>query len=165
MLSYNLTWCDEAGDCDTERVRHSEATVFNRHNISGLKPWTQYTVTVTAVNMDPARRALPSPPLIQRTAASAPASKPLDLILKSVTNVTAEVSWSKPLLGNGPVSHYKVLISNWYMLFINTFHLTGFSSSRFLRFLPYETFHCQFLGSLAPSPDSLHRLSGQSCRM
>ena len=118
MLIYNLTWCDNAGDCDSQRVRHSEATVFNRHNISGLKPWTEYTVTVTAVSMDitgaadaikgAARRALPSPPITQRTAASAPASQPLDLILKSVTNETAEIFWSKPLLGNGPVSHYKV---------------------------------------------------------
>ena len=99
VLSYNLTWC-EAGNCDS---------LTNTHNITWLEPWRLYTITVTAVNMDPARVALSSPPLVQRTAASAPTSEPRDFMERSVGNVTAEIAWSKPELGNGPVSHYKVL--------------------------------------------------------
>ncbi len=108
MIIHPPGWCKtEAGACDSVRVRHT-ATLTNTHNITGLEPWRLYTITVTAVNMDPARVALPSPPLVQRTGASAPASEPRDFIERSVSNVTAEIAWSKPELGNGPVSHYKV---------------------------------------------------------
>ena len=116
VLSYNLTWC-EAGNCDS---------LTNTHNITWLEPWRLYTITVTAVNMDPARVALSSPPLVQRTAAS----EPRNFIKQSVT---AE---SKPELGNGPVSHYKVLTKTKFgtihlnsignLSMINTFLLTGF---------------------------------------
>ena len=82
------------------RVRHT-ATLTKTHNITGLEPWRLYTITVTAVNMDHTRVALPSPPLVQRTGASAPASEPRNFIERSVSNVTVDTVEPKArLMGN-----------------------------------------------------------------
>ena len=106
VLGYNVTWCAAGEDtCASDHVTHS-AEFSMVHNITGLAPWSEYTVTVTPINLE--KEGQPSDKLEVRTLASAPGSPPTTLKLTSVSNISAAFSWDKPIRANGPISHYKV---------------------------------------------------------
>ena len=49
VLGYNLTWCSEEEECGHALVTHSAHSGV-RHNLTGLRPWTEYSLQVTTTN-------------------------------------------------------------------------------------------------------------------
>ena len=50
VLGYNLTWCSEEEECGHALVTHSAHSGV-RHNLTGLRPWTEYSLQVTTTTM------------------------------------------------------------------------------------------------------------------
>ena len=130
VLGYNLTWCSAAEqECGTALVTHSEHSGV-RHNVTGLRPWTEYSLQVATTTMHACLHSTsptsplpqvtpvgpdsvpgegtPSPATTIRTRAAAPESPPTALQQETVTNTSATISWDTPVVANGPVSSYRV---------------------------------------------------------
>ena len=98
VVGFNLTWCEAS--CEGAVV---EVTSYN---ISSLRPWTDYTLTLTVLT--PGQTGGTTEPVTVRTLPGRPASPPRNLDVVETTNTTANVSWDRPLLSNGPISSYRV---------------------------------------------------------
>ena len=108
VLRYIITWCHVA-TCHQETVSHvADLSVGKR--LEQLEPWTDYRINVTVVTDKSTGHQ--SNLVSIRTLASTPASPPLSLSVDAKTNNSAVLSWSKPHLAHGPISHYKVLVTD-----------------------------------------------------
>ena len=104
VVGYNVTWCEgEGGSCEGAVVETTS------HNITNLTPWRSYTITLTVITMGLTGGT--TDPITLQTLPSVPASPPRNLNVVEATNTTANVSWDTPMLSNGPISSYRVSLS------------------------------------------------------
>ena len=75
--------------------------------VSGLSPYTNYTVNVTVLEAGSDQPGLPSPAISFRTA-PAPPSSPVRNIQTSVTDTQIDLTWQPPTHLNGEVCQYKI---------------------------------------------------------
>ena len=104
VVGYNVTWCEVLGSCEGSVVETTS------HNITNLTPWRSYTLTLTVITMGLTGGT--TEPITLQTLPSVPASPPRNLNVVEATNTTANVSWDKPRLSNGPISSYRVSLSH-----------------------------------------------------
>ena len=99
VVGYNVTWC---------RLEACQGTLVETtsHNITNLAPWTSYSLTLPVLTMG--LRGGTTDPITLQTLPSLPSSPPRNLNVLEATNTTANVSWDKPRLSNGPISSYRV---------------------------------------------------------
>ena len=105
VLGYNLTWCGQ-GKCEEKMVDGTS------HNITNLTPWLSYNISLTVITMGLTGGT--TDPITLQTLATTPASPPRNLRVVETTNTTANVSWDKPRLSNGPISSYRVSRKSYY---------------------------------------------------
>ena len=95
--------CREAGQCRETRLG---SLPTDDREVSGLLPFTLYTVTV-ALQLPKVGRGRPSLPVTVRTNPSAPSTPP-SLLPAVVNNSSALLSWLPPSAPNGPIARYEV---------------------------------------------------------
>ena len=135
VVGFNLTWCQAS--CEGAVVENTS------YNITGLLPWTDYTVRLTVLT--PGLPGGTTEPVTVRTRPGSPTSPPRNLYVVEATNITANVSWDRPVLSNGPISSYRVSLSLLFSLcqikcvesqeFFLTYHLYNNGKSHLLRLI------------------------------
>ena len=121
VVGYNVSWC---GNLTCQAVVDTTS-----HNITKLRPWTSYTVRLTVITMGLTGGT--TEPVTLQTLPSLPASPPRNLKVLEASNTTANVSWDKPVLSNGPISSYRV--SQIVHIFLRVTILASFSNPPFDR--------------------------------
>ena len=89
-------------------LTHSRTVETTGLNMTGLLPWTEYSVSLTVLTTGLTLPGGTSLPVTVRTRSGRPASPPTRLSLGEVTNTTAYLAWDKPSLPNGPITSYRV---------------------------------------------------------
>ncbi|KAM8974303.1 LOW QUALITY PROTEIN: phosphatidylinositol phosphatase PTPRQ [Pelodytes ibericus] len=98
-----ITWMDGT----MERAMNTSQL---SQNITGLKKYTSYILTVSASTIK--GEGIPSAPYIIITDEDAPSSPPLSLYVKQLSSMIVKLSWRQPLEPNGIILFYTVYIWN-----------------------------------------------------
>ena len=104
--SFLVFVCDGSGgglDCVSSRVGAGQESV----TVTGLSPYSNYSVNVTVLEAGSDQPGLPSPALTFRTD-PAPPSSPVRNIKTSVTDTRIDLAWQPPTHLNGLVCQYKI---------------------------------------------------------
>ncbi|XP_064490204.1 phosphatidylinositol phosphatase PTPRQ-like [Ornithodoros turicata] len=105
---YLIKWARSTSD-DSRAVEVAGGDSPTTYNISRLKPWSNYTISVKACNEDLDENVLcgEDASVTVATAAGAP-SAPRNLRLTNILDTSMTIAWERPGQANGPLDGYEV---------------------------------------------------------
>ncbi|XP_060516116.1 cell adhesion molecule Dscam2 [Cylas formicarius] len=108
LLGYSISWREHRGSKNQTGTQTIKGWATNKFQLSGLKKYTTYDITVSAFNGVDAGPA--SPTIIGTTKEGIPEAPPQDIICSEVSSQIIKISWKVPPhhLHGGLIQGYKI---------------------------------------------------------
>lgn len=136
LLGYTINWKEHHGPSNQSNVQTVNGWATNKFQLSGLKKFTIYDITITAFNS--VDSGPPSPSIIGTTKEGIPEAPPQDIMCSEISSQIIKISWKVPPqnLHGGMIQGYKI----FYKPIENQYNILGKFIPNLIRIMKYRAF-------------------------